>query len=556
MTNQPKQIFFLVSTAGHVRGFSELARLVSNSGIAKTSILNFPSDSMAKSSREPDSEIQELVWRGDTFSNRNDLIRSSCSAFSLKHRFYNMVDNHLRNFLVFFLATANSMMFFGTLTYFAVTNSLLWFFGSKPRPVPSLGEEFLSKVFADSFSFIWKAKRYLPSNKIPIIGGPLNFIAQALFYGLWSRRSTLEGVSGFFRKSRPDLLVLPEQNFGYWHEILFFWARENNVPVLVIPYSLAGHQEWAENFKEMPECHVKGIFRRLIARAFPKWVLKYKGDRLILPLSYIFSCEHLKCVPTIPWVTNSGPEGFFAVDNAFLKDFYSREGVDTSKWRVIGSLAEDCLFRNLEKKAEVNERIARNLGLNSSLPVVLIGLPPEQFSLGIREGMEFDNYRSLVDFIIDTVKACCGGRYNILVNLHPRTSKKDVAYIESDMVRIIDGPIEEILPVAVLYVSVISATIRWAIACGVPVLNFDAYQAHYADYNGLAGVVEVNTKKQFELELSSIVNGPTYLEQLTANQKIDAQRMFRLDGHAKDRIVELMEQLSAKSLNDTERKNP
>lgn len=540
MTSQTRRVFFVVSTAGHVRGFVELAEMIQRSGVAQSMILSFPSDPMVNSVQTKKSQIMELVWKGDGFIERNSLVQSQPTDYS---KLVFVLDLALRRVFQFFSPIINSLVFGGALAGNLIAKSLTWLVESRRLHTAAANDPFLRQVFLDTLAFIWNLKRFLPSYNVRYIGAPIHFIVQGMFFGFWMRRVELEAVTSMFGETRPSLIVLPEQNFGYHHEILFTVAKRYGIPVLIFPYSLAGHQEWAENFKEMPECHVRGLLRRIVARGFPQWVLPYKGHRLILPLPYIFSCEHLRCVPTIPWVTNSGPAGVFAADNLFMKEFYRREGVDTSEWQIVGSLAEDRLFRNMRKKDAIRQRVAEKLALDPDLPVLLIGLPPEQFSLGIRPGMEFGNYRDLVEFIIAATIAVAANKYNIWVSLHPRTRREDVEFIEAKAVRIVDGPIEEILPTAHIYISVISATIRWAIACEVPVLNFDAYQAHYDDFTGLDGVVEVSTKEQFQRAIALMTQDVAYYSRVAQAQTRDAGRLFKLDGKAEERICRLIAEL-------------
>lgn len=379
-----------------------------------------------------------------------------------------------------------------------------------------------------------KANRY---------SGIVLFASRRIFFGIWNTQLQLEYLSSFFADYRPDLIILPEQNCGYGHEVLIAWSRQSGVPILVLPYTMAGRQEWAASFSERSGCHVRGTLRRLLARAFPEWVYDYKGRRLILPLPWMFSCEYLGCPPAIPWVTNSGPDVRVAVDNLFVEKFYRREGVDTSRWAVVGSLAEDRLYRAMLERIAIRERIASRLGLDPRFPLILIGLPPDQFDMGLTEGVEFADYRSLTEFIVVATTEAAGKDHNVVVNLHPRIRREEVAYIESGSARIADGPIEDILPAAHLYISVASATIRWAVACGVPVINFDAYHYDYRDYHDLEGVVDVKTREQFGRQVAAMVRDKTCRERLVRAQAADSERLFRIDGKAEERIASLMAEL-------------
>ena len=111
--------------------------------------------------------------------------------------------------------------------------------------------------------------------------------------------------------------------------------------------------------------------------------------------------------------------------------------------------------------------------------IILIGLPPDQFGAGKRQGCEFDTYQDLIRFMVGTVTSLSGSDANVLINLHPRINPASVAWLKALGATIIDEPIERLVPLADIYVAVASATIRLGISCGIPVVNYDAYQYDY-----------------------------------------------------------------------------
>lgn len=540
MTRKNKKVVFVVSTGGHVRGLVELASRIQRSGVAESAILDFPADLLLELDKFEGAEgIQEFVWCGNGVFRRGDSEENN-KQIKKPTRLGRAIDVILKLGVVAFYAPITMLVIYAALAYRALAIGLAWLIRPQEYPKPSLNEEFLRRVFLEAFAVICSLRRRLPPPEKTLLGGLILFASQRLFFGLWKREIELEYLTRFFVDYRPDLIVLPEQNPDYSHDALIAWARSTGTPILVLPYTNAGRQEWAASFKDLPGCRVRGMLRRLVARAFPKWVYAFKGNRLILPLPWLFPCEHLRCVPSIPWVTNSWPDGEFAVDNLFMKEFYEREGVDTSAWQIVGSLAEDRLFSARQHRAAIQEETARRLGLNPELPFILIALPPNQFDMGMGEGVEFDDFRSLVEFIVSAAVEAAEGRFNVVVNLHPRTRREDVAFIHGVPARIVDGPIEMLLPAAHVYISVASATIRWAIACGAPAINYDAYRYDYSDYRGMKGVIDVKTREQFGQELASIISDNTYRDRLVQAQAADAARLFRLDGKAEERIIGLM----------------
>lgn len=544
MALRNRRIVFVVSTSGHVRGMVELAKRLQR-WRADTAILNIPSDLKPNlDGQDGSSFIDEYVWCGNGVLGRTELealkkqVRGTPTKFWVRIDFLSRwaIATFGRGASTFFLYLA---MMLGVFKYTATRLTC------RKRQAASPGfSGFLRGLFLEAFRLLCTLRHFLPSPENRRFGGLVLLASQSnFFFGLWKSQLELEYLSRFFAGYRPDLIVLPEQNCGYGHEVLITWARQAGVPILVMPYTMAGRQEWATSLSEWPECHVRGALRRLLAKGFPEWTYDYKGSRLILPLPWLFSCESLGCPPAIPWVTNSGPDVVVAADNLFTEEFYRREGVDTADWVVVGSLAEDNLHRAMQERIAVRQRITGRLGLDPRRPLVIIGLPPDQFDMGMAGDVEFQNYRSLVEFLVGATTDVAGQDYNVVVNLHPRTRKDDVAYVESGLARIVDEPIEEILPAAHLYISVASATIRWAVACGVPVINFDAYCYDYRDYRGLEGVVDVKTRKEFGRQVAAVVRDEVFRERLGRAQAADAERLFRIDGKAEERIAGLMAEL-------------
>jgi O-antigen/teichoic acid export membrane protein len=538
MTRLDKKIIFVVSTEGHVPDFVGLATRIHHSQTAKSAILSFPQNLMlGLEDCQGAAGIQEFVWNG------NEVIKlSKLTKYANQLKKPSRLEKATVKLGV--LSLISTLTIYAALVYRALVIGFASIIRPREYPRPSLNEVFLRRVFLESFALICGLRRFFPKpERTTWWGGIVLPIYKRLFFGLWQREVEVECLGRFFADYRPDLIVLPEQNLGYGHDVFAAVSRSSGTPILVMPYTISGQQEWAASFRHLLECRVKGFLRRLVARAFPDWVYVVDGERLIPPIAWLFSSEHLRCVPAIPWVTNSEPNGVFAVDSLFVKNFFEREGVDTSGWKIVGSLTEDRMFHARQRRDAIRKEEARRLGLNPELPFILIGLPPNQFGRGMGEGVEFGDFCSLVEFIVAAVVEVAGERFNVVVNLHPRTRREDVAFIEEGPVRISGARIEALLPAAHFYVSVASATLRWAIACEVPAINYDAYRYDYRDYQERQGVVQVKTREQFKQQVAAIAQDNTYRDRLLQAQSADAGQLFKMDGKAEARIFALMTDL-------------
>jgi len=94
-------------------------------------------------------------------------------------------------------------------------------------------------------------------------------------------------------------------------------------------------------------------------------------------------------------------------------------------------------------------------------------------------------------------------------------------------------------------VASVSATIRWVIASGKPVINYDVYQAKYKDYNETKGVLTVYTGENFVSILKRLTTDEAYFGEVQRLQQADSRFWGRLDGRSFNRILSLFDDIIA-----------
>ena len=100
------------------------------------------------------------------------------------------------------------------------------------------------------------------------------------------------------------------------------------------------------------------------------------------------------------------------------------------------------------------------------------------------------------------------------------------------------------VPACDIYVASISSTIRWAIACGKPVLNYDVYRYRYTDFLNVPGVLATEEQAEFRAMLQHLVDDPGYRRCLAGKQGTVASHWGLLDGRAGERMLALVDQLA------------
>jgi hypothetical protein len=208
---------------------------------------------------------------------------------------------------------------------------------------------------------------------------------------------------------------------------------------------------------------------------------------------------------------------------------------------LTGSLADDVIYNVRQRREALRDELVHDLGLEPGWPILLCAFPPNQ--LGSRPQTGFASYAALWrSYILSLNKI---GQWNIVVRLHPRTALSDIDRAALGRAVICDWDTAVLVALCDLYVATVSATIRWAIACGTPVLNYDVYDYRYSDYRGVANVFTTAERDKFEAELLRLTGDRSALDAARQGQSAVAAQWGILDGRSGERIARLFEGLVA-----------
>jgi hypothetical protein len=176
-------------------------------------------------------------------------------------------------------------------------------------------------------------------------------------------------------------------------------------------------------------------------------------------------------------------------------------------------------------------------------PLIVCGFPPNQFG-GEDDGQfEFSSYDTLSDAWIESFRSL-GNRANVLIRPHPRASADRFSSFAGGNIRCSMQPTAELIPLCDLYVASISATIRWAIACGIPVINYDTYRYRYDDYEGVGGVIHVDLLADFRVQLERFVDDASFAECVSRKQREVMRRWGVLDDGLSRRFAMLVNEVT------------
>jgi hypothetical protein len=371
-------------------------------------------------------------------------------------------------------------------------------------------------------------------------------LRKTAFRSLWGvgqyllKRSTAQRV---MRQYCPVLIILAEENVGYATEVVVRVAQTQGARALVMPYTLATALEAAEALYHDQRCQVRTPWRRLFAKVFPHWVYEHRGVRLLrLPLKQALALELLGLAPPQPWVLHGGSADALAVESDAMLGYYQKLGLPAAKLVRTGSLADDTLAATHRDRAALRQRLCEELGLIPHHPIFLSAMPPDQL-VKTRPQCDFANYDDLINFWLGALSRLAG--VNNVLLLHPRTKPDAFAHAARFGCHVARWDTARLIPLCDVYVASVSATIRWAIACGKPVLNYDVYRYRYIDFVDVPAVLTVEEQSDFTRHLERLAADELFLRDLTAQQASSSRQWGNLDGQASTRLLRLCDQLIA-----------
>jgi hypothetical protein len=346
------------------------------------------------------------------------------------------------------------------------------------------------------------------------------------------------------RESAVELLIACEDNIEYSSHILIRVADARKIPTVIVPFTITNATEAAEFYFNCPENIVSSNFiNRLVARIFPHWVYTHRDRKLLrLPVERILVLEMSGLAPARPWMLNSGTDRRVAVESQRMLQHYLEEGLSAEQLVVTGALSDDVLFDAVCAADKKRKKLFDDLDLQQGRPLLLCSFPPNQFP---RE-CGFASYEALVSFWMESLSRL--ERWNVVIRPHPRMRDHEINIVRSFGIPVTALDTASLVPLCNLYLASVSATIRWAIACGIPVINYDVYRMRYKDYTEVEGVLIVEEQQSLLQTLALLTNDKEYYERIEAAQKKEMHNWGMLDGKSGERMLQLFEQVAVKNI--------
>ncbi|HBA1636560.1 TPA: hypothetical protein J8X10_003026 [Legionella pneumophila] len=369
----------------------------------------------------------------------------------------------------------------------------------------------------------------------------LNLINSPMVYVPRIYRYNYCQFQNILKAGQYNLIILPEDIVGNITPLIIKSGHSLKIPSLILPYTIANQSEAFQALKDRDEFQVKyHTFNKIIGLFCRSWVMKDDTRKVLrLPAEHVLGHLITRASPPDPWMMNSGYANIIAIENEKMFEYYRNSGIPASKMKITGACYDDNLAYYYLNKKDERKKLYRELGIENNKPFFLLGGFPNQITANPPR-FDFKDAEDAVNFIVDCIEVFKQD-YEIIFRPHPNYlelsdlfAKKNILVTQIDTARLV--------ALSDIYLAFASATIRWAIACGIPTINYDMFYYDFSDYKNVNGVLNACTKEEFKLA----VNTMKQLEHFMVIKKqldTEKRKWGNLDGKSTHRINDLVKEL-------------
>lgn len=355
----------------------------------------------------------------------------------------------------------------------------------------------------------------------------------------------IETSKDMLRSASADILVVFQDGVS-GNGAMIKAARDLGIPVLDIPYGFGTSRDFHDYLQEKDaagQLHRAQGFVGWAVRTFAaKWLREgWSGNVLLYPADYILVRELLDLSLDLPWVVHGGQADILTAESDRMLSHYRAEGIREAKLKLTGTVYCDAMADVLAAFPELKAAYDTSKKIKPDRTSLLLSLPPDYHET--RPGKnEFQTYQELIGNVIGMVNS--RPDIDCTVSLHPGMLPQHRSFIESMGVDISDEWILTLIPKHDILFTAFSSTIRWAIACGKPVVNYNMYDYSCRDYADVDDVYTTTKFSEAKDRVFSLADDKIF-EEACFRQKKAGQEWGIMDGKNFDRIHEVVRSLIA-----------
>ena len=362
--------------------------------------------------------------------------------------------------------------------------------------------------------------------------------ADAIFGRLAAARKLLKTIN-------PSVVVVAEDGVA-GPLALIAAAQRQGLRVVVLPYGYGTQEDFeialepkaARGELERPE----GAVGEAIRRFAPEWIKRGRFEgALLFPAEYIVCLESAGIHVRNAWIVHGGTADRLCVESAQMMRLYQSEGLPAEKLVLTGSPYGDFVLDALQTDPSARSAFRQPRKIAADHTQILVSWPPSYHdSRG--SASEFPSYLEMTRTVLEGLHKLPDVR--LTVSLHPAVSPDHRAAIASMGVTLSNRYVLELIPLHDIYVSYYSSTIRWAVASGKPVLNYDAYKLGLDVYDAAPGVVTVAIANELIARAREVTASESAFVALATEQVRVAPDWGMFDAHAMPRVLSELDRIN------------
>ena len=385
---------------------------------------------------------------------------------------------------------------------------------------------------------------------------------------LWGRHLT-GGVFQFLREGRrlrrfarqfcdevhPSALVLTDDR-RYVEAFLVSRAKACHIPALVVMWAATSDAETMLTWRLKRSNHHKASFSEQVLRRCIEWFIpqavKYIDGQPVFwqPPSAILGLRLFAGYPEQPWILGGGQADYVAVTGEYYRRILLKAGVSPAKILTTGHPRHDQLVHQGGCwKTRERERICQDIGAPAKKRLLLLGAPPvAHITAGTRAGhITADQMNAYLHEVIALLLGF-DENFHVVIKVHPRDESGVLPYLQGHgkaftVVRCYETA--KLIAISDLLLCQGSTIVFDAHILGTPTLTFDFYQTPgYDMWAKAGGVWHVTRPADLLPSVRRVLEDPATRSKLDAERQAFLQEYVRCDGHATERIVSILQQMT------------
>lgn len=320
-------------------------------------------------------------------------------------------------------------------------------------------------------------------------------------------------------------------------------ARHAGMRVVVVPYGYGVRRD-LETALDAKKARgelitATGRWARLLRSLAAHWIKDgAHAGALMYEEDYVVAAESLGLTLRDPWIIHGGYAERLCVESEQMLEVYRSEGIPESRLVLTGTPYCDVMLKAVDSNAPARTALRQPHRIAPGVTRVLVSWPPS-YHQDRGHHSEFPTYREMSITVLGWLSALPS--CEVTVSLHPATLAEDRTALVDNGVRLSDDYVIELIPQHDVFVTYFSSTIRWAVAAGKPVVNFDLYQLAMAVYDAAPGVITVGSFAEFQREMTRLTTSDEAFAEVAGRQISVAPRWGTLDGLNTARVAAVIQ---------------